>query len=989
MPNFEAGKTTYTASVMSNIDKVRVTPVAAESNATVTVDGVALNADGRSNEIALVLSEPKKIVVEVTAQDRTTKTYNVTVTRIPSANADLSGLSLSNNLGLSPDFDPEKIVYTAGAANSIDMITVTPVLSDSNATVTVDGNTVASNAMSGNIQLVANMPKEIVVVVTAQDKTTTKTYRVTVTRALPGDSALAGLTVSGGAALMPTFAADVTSYAANVANNIENVQVTPTANDADAVITVDGNTVASNTLSDAIPLVATVPKTIVVVVTAQDGSSETYRVTVTRMPSSNADLSGLTVSGGAMLSPDFAAEKIDYTASVVSSVDKVRVTPVADESNATITVNGSALGSNGDSDEIMLDLNTPKTIVVVVTAQDGTTKTYNVIVTRTQSDDAALSGISLSAGTLAFASATATYTVTVPNATTSVAITANLNHALAAFTLQAGDAAAAAGVSGTPSPAAEIDEGASLTFTIVVTAENGNAMQTYIVVVTRMPAPPDAPTGLVVTPGKNGFSLDWVAPADTHGAPITGYRVRWGISGESWASGAGGVGDDGAATDSTDATWTLPSSRLSTGATLKYMVAVAAVNSAGIGAWTAAIENNVLNARIPAAPQNFSATVSTTSLTLNWDAVSRADAYKVRWKRDAESAYGSPEDASGTTHMLSGLVASATYDVQVAAVNSDGQGVWTTATFTLTSDPTNANLARLLFNGGAQPLSPPFAVDTTTYAVKVPNRITDVTVTPSAEDANATISVKVGEADAAAVDSGKPSAAGNPAADVDFVFLIVVTSSDSSVTKTYTVTVDRTSLRFATLQAELIFLAGKPLSAVLPAVTGGMSPFTYAVSGLPGHLAFDKDSREISGTAGDTAAQAKITYTVTDAASRSETQEFIIRTVTFDLDLDAAAAATAQDGIITARYLLGVRGAGLVQGQSAADTFTALEAELKKGVDSKALDVDADGDVDGNDGILVARYLLGLRNAALVAEIAGIDVDDAGVIEQNISDLLP
>ncbi|MDB0044768.1 BspA family leucine-rich repeat surface protein, partial [Planktomarina temperata] len=110
--------------------------------------------------------------------------------------------------------------------------------------------------------------------------------------------------------------------------------------------------------------------------------------------SSDATLSALTLSSGS-LSPSFASGTLAYTASVAHSVSSLIVTPTTNDANATATVNGAspatpvtlAVGSN--------------TVTVQVTAQDGSTQSYTVAVTRAAlSSDANLSALSLSSGSL-------------------------------------------------------------------------------------------------------------------------------------------------------------------------------------------------------------------------------------------------------------------------------------------------------------------------------------------------------------------------------------------------------------------------------------------------------------------------------------------------------------------------------------------------------------------------------------------------------------
>ena len=99
-----------------------------------------------------------------------------------------------------------------------------------------------------------------------------------------------------------------------------------------------------------------------------------------RLMSDDATLSGLELSAGG-LSPAFAAEETAYAASVGHAQNSITVTPTANYQRATITVKGVATASGGASEAISL-LVGDNAIDVVVTAEDGTERTYTVTVTR-------------------------------------------------------------------------------------------------------------------------------------------------------------------------------------------------------------------------------------------------------------------------------------------------------------------------------------------------------------------------------------------------------------------------------------------------------------------------------------------------------------------------------------------------------------------------------------------------------------------------------
>jgi len=295
------------------------------------------------------------------------------------ANADLSALAVSVGT-LTPTFAAATIAYTASVSNATTSITVTPTRSDANATITVNGTAVTSGNASGAINLTVGA-NTITTIVTAQDATTTKTYTVTVTRAGSANADLSALILSTGT-LTPTFAAATTAYTASVSNATTSITVTSTVAQANATITVNGTAVTSGNASGAINLTVGA-NTITTIVTAQDGSTKTYTVTVTRAASANADLSALAINVGT-LSPTFAAATIAYTASVSNATTTITVTPTRSDANATITVNGTAVTSGNASGAINLTVGA-NTITTIVSAQDGTTKTYTVTVTRATS----------------------------------------------------------------------------------------------------------------------------------------------------------------------------------------------------------------------------------------------------------------------------------------------------------------------------------------------------------------------------------------------------------------------------------------------------------------------------------------------------------------------------------------------------------------------------------------------------------------------------
>jgi hypothetical protein len=333
-PVFSALATSYSVTVDNTVTSVEVMPTTEDSTASYSATG------GSNLSVGL-----NTVGVQVTAQDGVTvKTYSIAVTRLPSSNAKLSTLGISTGT-LMPVFDSLTTSYTALVDNSVTSVTVTPTVEDATASFVVSGGS--------NLAVGANT---VDVQVTAQDGVTVKTYSIVVNRAPSSNARLSALWISSGT-LTPAFDPLTTSYTASVDNSVTSVTVTPTVEDSTASFVVSGGSnlaVAANSID--------------VQVTAQDGLTvKTYTVSVTRAPSSNANLSALVLSTGSF-TPVFDSQKTSYTATVDNTVTSVAVTPTVEDSNASFSVSGGTGLAAG-----------PNTVDVQVTAQDTTTIKHYVI----------------------------------------------------------------------------------------------------------------------------------------------------------------------------------------------------------------------------------------------------------------------------------------------------------------------------------------------------------------------------------------------------------------------------------------------------------------------------------------------------------------------------------------------------------------------------------------------------------------------------------
>ncbi len=331
-------------------------------------DGVAADDNGGEDSIDVTVRVTRNVAADATLSR---------LALYSSTSTDAAAVS-STPVTLTPSFAPGITEYKALVGSDVTSVVVTASTTVYGAGMTVDGDAVDDGATS-TPKFISVGDTDIHIDVTAKDDSD-ETYTITVTRADPADDAtLSGLTLSEGT-LDPTFTLGTLIYKASVDNSVESVTVTASTTDDGATIKVAGDTVASGAASASQALIVG-DNTIDILVTSSGGSRTTYTVTVNRAASSDATLSGLTISEGT-LDPTFAADTENYTASVAYSVGSVTVTPTA-HSEATIKVAGDTVVSGDASASQALTPGGETDIEIVVTAGDNmNTKTYTITVTR-------------------------------------------------------------------------------------------------------------------------------------------------------------------------------------------------------------------------------------------------------------------------------------------------------------------------------------------------------------------------------------------------------------------------------------------------------------------------------------------------------------------------------------------------------------------------------------------------------------------------------
>ncbi|UVT17418.1 MAG: cadherin-like beta sandwich domain-containing protein [Nitrospira sp.] len=389
-PAFSAGTVGYTVNVATSVTSVTVTPSVQDNAASMTVNGQVTNS-GQAQTITLNGPGANTFInIIVNPQNGPSKTYSVNVVRAALAGTNnLSALTVSPG-PLSPTFNSGAEDYSVSVATSVTTVTVTPTLQNSSSTMTVNGTPTTSGQAHPITLRAAGLSTLINIVVTAQNGAQ-RTYTVEVERAaLGGNNNLSALNVSPGP-LVPAFAQSTLTYTVNVANTVTSVNVSATKADANAVMSEDVTAGAGTATGQAsIQLGGEGTATVVLIaVTASNGTSKTYRITVNRTASSNNNnLSALAVSPGS-LTPSFAAGTEDYAVHVATDVTSMNVSATKADANAVMSGSVSA-GTGVPTGQTIISLNEAGTstfVSITVTAANGRSKTYSITVNRAANED--------------------------------------------------------------------------------------------------------------------------------------------------------------------------------------------------------------------------------------------------------------------------------------------------------------------------------------------------------------------------------------------------------------------------------------------------------------------------------------------------------------------------------------------------------------------------------------------------------------------------
>ena len=903
LPPFAAATTAYNAGeVAHDVASVTVTPTVNHAAASVTVAFVEVTSGTPSAAIPLAVGA-NNIGITVTAEDASTKTYTVTITRAapPPANADLSGVVFTPTPdSITPAFQSGVYMYTVNVASDVDEITTTPTVNDASASLTVD-RTMISSGDSYVLDLDPGINTlDVVVSVGAL----TETYRFQIVRALllSSNADLGSVTITDNngmaSALNEAITADTTSYTATVATDANEFTVMATP-DNSAALSVD--VADSGEDSETFPFTGD-SVSLNVVITAADGTTKAYTITVTRAADTTApsvDFGGATITEVGVIGEEL---EHDFTFSEV-------VTGLAINDFTVVGARITNIGGSGGDAYTLAITPSASTFTITLNANSVSDEAGNTgpaenplaarRVTGTAANQAPVAEAGDAQSVIADAVVTLDGSATDPDGdalTYSWTQTSGTNVTLS-------DAAIADPTFTAPATAAV------LVFELTVTDDSGDSAtntdsDTVTITVTAPAKPVIVGSGAVSHAENTETVAAYTATQDADGNSISVTWTRSGADADSFAiSGDGRLGfaNDPNYEDPQDAdadnvyqiTVTATDSTTSASSELAVTITVTNVDETGrIAAISGAVQaGQTLTAGAvtdPDSPDPSSPVTVTGHL----------------WQNTDGSTITGATDAA--TYMPTATEVGETLQVIVTYTDGHGPDKTITSAATVAVEAasvdlsSDADLSSLTLSAGA--LVPAFAAATVDYTAAVGNAVPRIRVTPTVNDATASVTVA-----GTTVASGATSAAIDLEVGANTIDIVV--AAQDGTEKTYTVTVTRDAPNTAPtvnagLDQSVTFGANVTLSGTATDPDQASDTLTYSweqTSGTPDVTLNDAATATATFTAPDSAATLEFTLTVTDAASAAITDTLTITVVASDTTAPTAVLATPTDSVIGTR----------------------------------------------------------------------------------------
>jgi len=338
--DFDKNKTTYDVTVDASSTTISATKT--DSYASVSGTGSKTLKYGKNT-----------FNVVVTAESGSKKTYTINVTRPDnrSTNNNLSSLKLSKG---NISFNKNTTTYNVEVAKDVTSIKIDATLEDVKASF-------VKNYGPRTINL--NYGKNTALIKVKAENGKEKTYTLNITRKddRSSNANLSSITLSSGTI---DFNKNTLAYQIAVENEVESITIKAEAEDKKAKVTFK----ESLTLKEG----ANVTE---IKVTAENGTTKLYKLTIIRASKeqvldSNNYLKEININGYTL---SFNKDTLSYNLTIKDE-KQLEITANAESEKALVAITGNE------------NLKTGSKIIIKVTAEDGSTKEYNIVVTKTQTN---------------------------------------------------------------------------------------------------------------------------------------------------------------------------------------------------------------------------------------------------------------------------------------------------------------------------------------------------------------------------------------------------------------------------------------------------------------------------------------------------------------------------------------------------------------------------------------------------------------------------
>lgn len=319
-PSFSANNTSYSIKVPSNVSSINLSAISNSDKAKIEgIGNVSLTGNVTN------------VVVKVTAEDGTVKSYNIKIERegstVKSSDATLKSLDVSGYT-LIPGFKSNVNTYSIKVKNNITGLNVKAIANSDKASVSISGN---KNWKEGN--------NTITIKVTAEDGSVNN-YIVNVEResseskkddSKSSDNYLKELTIQSSHEIKPKFNKSVMSYNITVPYEVEKLNLNAITSEKNAKVEITGNEKFKVGELNVVEIK----------VTAEDGSVRIYSLNVTRSTtSSKTGLKNIQIKD-VELSPLFNSNTLEYKAKVKGNKDKLDISATTIDSNSKFEIIGN------------------------------------------------------------------------------------------------------------------------------------------------------------------------------------------------------------------------------------------------------------------------------------------------------------------------------------------------------------------------------------------------------------------------------------------------------------------------------------------------------------------------------------------------------------------------------------------------------------------------------------------------------------------------